>query len=261
MRMRGFTLMELIGVMAVMAILSAAMAPSIFAAVDDAYSAAEDDNLKELARDLETYFLTRRSLPQANRTVWPAALASVSDRPAVEVLANRRSFQRTLYYDPRFFSAADANFPGYLQTTGLAAAPVSPRLMLISNTRANAPQPPMNSATFNAIWNQDPGATVIEGSDVKIVRLNLARHFKRVLLTNSATSQTGYSLDGGASAAIAANNGTTDGVLERYVVDGTTLRLFRDPYPSGALATTVLISAATGLRYATDGSAWFWEAT
>lgn len=261
MRERGFTLMELIGVMAVLAILSAAMAPSIFAAVDDAYSAAEDSNLQALADDLENYLLTRRSLPRASRPEWSAALATVSDRPVSAVLSNRRNFQRTLYYDPRFFSTSDVSFPGFVQTTGLAAAPVSPRLMLISNTRANAPQPAMNSATFNAIWNQDPGAAVVESSDVKIVRLNLGRHFQRVLMTNSAPALTGYSLDGGVSAAIAANNGTTDGVLERYVITGTTLRLFSDPYPSGTLATAILVGTPIGLRYLSNGAAWFWEST
>ncbi len=260
-KQRGFTLMELIGVLAVIAILSAAMAPSIFDTIRNAYSEAEEGNLARLAEDLETYLLTTRSLPSSNSAVWSAAIASVSDRPAALVLRNQRDYQRTLYFDPRFFSNTESNFSGYVQVDGLAAAPFSPRIMLISDMTANAPSPAMNSATFDAIWDQTAGASVVENSDLKIVRLNLSGHFQRVVLTNASTSQVGYSLDGGSAGAIAANNGTTDGIIERHVISGSTLQLYGDPFPIGSLGTAALVRAATGYRYITNGTDWFWEAT
>lgn len=258
---RGFTLMEFIGVMAVMAILSAAMAPSIFDAMNNAYSEAEERNLGRLAEDLETYLLTTRSLPSPTAATWSTALASVSDQPIAMVLRNRRNFQRTLYYDPRFFINSDTNFTGYTQVDGLASAPFSPRAMLISNMTANAASPAMNSATFDAIWDQTAGASVVESNDIKIVRVNMARHFQRVVLSNAAGSQVGYGLDGSSIFAVAANNGTTDGILERHVISGSALQLYTDPYPTGALGTVALIREATGYRYVTNGTEWFWEAT
>ncbi len=257
----GFTLMELIGVMAIMAILSAALAPSVFDLINDAYADQEIENLETLAANLETYLQQTKTLPSSNRNVWSAALANVSDLPVERVLRNRRGFLRTLYFDPRFLTTGDSNFGGFTQSTGLAIAPPSPRVMLISDLNGNAPQPSMSTAVFDAIWNQDAGATVIESSDLQIVRLNLGDHFHRVTLVNSATSQAGFSLDGGARAAIAANNGATDGIVERYIVVGTRLELYADPFPVGTLATAAQIGGARGYRYATDGLTWSWSET
>lgn len=253
--------MELIAVMAVLAILSAALAPSVFDLIDDAYAKQEQSNLESLAQDLQTLLETTYTLPSSNRALWSTALAVVSDRPVAQILRNRRNFQRTLYFDPQFLTTSDANFNGYTQTTGLVTAPPSPRLMLISNLDADAPQPAMNSATFNAIWEQSAGAAVIESNDIKIVRLNLSENFTRLTLVNSAGSQTGYSLEGGTRAAVSANNGTTDGIVTRFVINGTQVELYGTPYPVGALSTAALISGAQGFRYATDGSQWFWERT
>ncbi|MEO1035544.1 MAG: type II secretion system protein [Pseudomonadota bacterium] len=257
---RGFTLLELIGVMAVLAILSAALAPSIFQAIDDAYAVAESDNLKQLGEDLRRYVRTTGQVPSRSINNWAPALASVSETPEERVRNNRRGQRRLLYFDPQFIGPPDSNFNGYTQTTGLAAAPLSPRLMIISDMERNVPNQPANSASFDAIWNQSAGATIVESDTVKIERINMMALFHRVLLVNANTSQTGYQLGFAAAFPVTASNGTTDGIVSRYVIDGTELRVFNAPYPAGALATATLVNDDVAMRYDTDGTLWFWSA-
>ena len=45
----GFSLLELIGVMAVMAILAGALAPSVFQLIEEGYQTAERQSLKTIA--------------------------------------------------------------------------------------------------------------------------------------------------------------------------------------------------------------------
>lgn len=255
----GFSLMELIGVMAVLAILSAALAPSVFELINDAYAKQEQENLDSLAADLRRLIETERRIPSSNRANWSGALAAFSDLPASRVLSNERGFQRTLYFDPRFFTTSDSNFNGYTQTGGLSSAPISPRVMLISNLRANAPQPAMNAATFDQIWNQTSGATVVESDDIKITRLNLGDLFHRLTVTNTATAQAGFSIEGGVIQALIAGNGVTDGISTRYLIEGSRVEFYGTPFPSGALNTVVVVNDSVGMRYATDGAAWYWE--
>ena len=256
----GFTLLELIGVMAVLAILSAALAPAIFQAIDDAYAAAEAGNLERLGDDLERYVRANGVIPSRNINNWTAALATVSALPVERIRNNQRGYRRLLYFDPQFFGAPDSNFGGYTQTAGLTAAPLSPRVMLISDMQRNVRNQPANTGNFNAIWNQDPGAAYIESDTVRIERLNLAPLFHRVMLVNGNTAQAAYQLGSASSAPVTASNGVTDGIVSRYVLDGTEIRLYDIPFPAGTLATAALVRGDLGFRYATNGTSWFWEA-
>ncbi|MEM1263548.1 MAG: prepilin-type N-terminal cleavage/methylation domain-containing protein [Pseudomonadota bacterium] len=254
----GFTLLELIGVMAVLAILSAALAPAVFQAIDDAYAAAEDSNLERIGDDLIRYIRTTGVVPTRQTATMSTVLAAQSSLPEQKIATNERGFQRLFYFDPLFLSTPDSVWSGYAQTTGLGAAPLSPRLMIISDLGGNVATQPATSAAFNAIWNQSAGAAIVETDRVKIHRLNLSHLFHRILLTNENTSQAGYRLNLAAAQPVAAASGATDGVVSRYVIDGTEVTLFADPYPSGALATSRLVTANQSYLYTTNGTAWFW---
>ncbi|MFK8014042.1 MAG: type II secretion system protein [Gammaproteobacteria bacterium] len=257
----GFSLLELIGVMAVMAILSSVLAPSIVSTVDDAYARAEQDNLAMLANGLREHIVRTRSIPSTNSAVWSTALASDTDFAASQVLSNRRNRQRVLVADPRFFTSSDSAFGGYTQTTGLGVAPVSPRLLLISNLKGNVPSMSNTAATFNAVWNGDAGAVVVAGDNLKIERINLTNVFRHVLLTNSSPSQSAYALDTNTIMPVPAAVASTDGVTSVYVIDGTQMSLYAATYPAGALTNTVLVQRDFNHAYQTDnGSDWYWSA-
>lgn len=258
-RQGGFTLIELIGAMAIIAVLAAVLAPGITDGIDRAYAAAEDENLATLMEALEQHIQVNKHIPRQAQAEWTAAVSAHAGLAASEVELNARGYRRRLYVDPLFFTTSEASFPGYTQTSGLAARPNSPRLMLVSDLSRNAPNAPASAAAFAAIWDQSAGAAVVEGNKVKIERLNLSSRFHRVLLINSHTQQPSYSLEGGSAAAVPAAVGGADGMLTRYVLKASRLSVFFSPYPTGGMDTSTIVGGDLALHYVTDGSNWFWE--
>lgn len=244
--------------MAVMAILAAVLAPSLVASIDGAVADAEASNLATIATELRRYTVRNRAIPAADSASWSNALATLSDLSAEELRNNRRRQQRALYVDPRFFSASASSWNGYTQSAGLTNPPFSPRMMLVSNLKGSLPAAPGDAAAFDAIWNQSSAALVVEGEQLLIQRINFAGLFHRLLLVNESTSQAGYALESVAQQALPTASGGSAGMTTVYVIDKTRLGVYDDPYPSGSLATAMLVGADTSLRYTTNGSSWYW---
>ncbi len=256
---QGFTIMELIGAMAIIAILAAVLAPSVTDGIDRAYAAQEEANVRSLMNALEQHVVQTKTIPRETVADWTTAIAGYADLAINDVEFNPRDYRRRLYVDPQFFSSSEAVFPGYAQGGGLASRPFSARLMLVSDLTRNAPNPPRTAAEFAAIWDQTNAAAVVEGTKVKIERLNLSGHFHRLLLINSHTQQPSYALESGSSVPVPAAAGGVDGTLTRYVLRSSRLSVFFSPYPTGGSNTTTLIGEDMALHYTTDGSNWFWE--
>jgi len=256
---QGFTIMELIGAMAIIAILAAVLAPSVTDGIDRAYAAQEEGNVQSLMDALEQHVLQNKEIPRETVADWTTAIAAYADLARDDVEFNPRGFRRRIYVDPQFFASSEAVFPGYSQTAGLTARPFSPRLMLVSDLTRNAPNPPRTAAEFAAIWDQTNTAAVVEGTKVKVERLNLAGHFHRLLLINSHNQQPAYALENGSSVPVPAASGGVDATLTRYVLRSSRLSVFFSPYPTGGSNTTTLIGGDMALHYTTDGSNWFWE--
>ncbi|MEL7311136.1 MAG: type II secretion system protein [Pseudomonadota bacterium] len=254
---RGFTLMELIGVMAILAILSAVLAPSIVGSINDAYGAAEAANLQQIVGELEAYVRRNSRIPSATLSDWTAAVATLSNIPADDIAANRRGFERRLYFDPNFFTAG-GGFSGYQQTGGLAAAPLSPRVMLISDLTGNVGFPGNNAVTFDDIWNQRAGASLVESDRLFIQRWHLGALFKEVLATNTASNQAAISLNAAAAVPVPAAGVTLDGVLSRFVIEDSRLLVYADPYPTGDLQSVFKVTDDLGLRYEDQGGGFVW---
>lgn len=258
-RSHGFTLMELIGVLAVMAILASVIAPNIFDAIDRAYAEAETSNLRELSGGLISHILDNKQIPRQNTASWVTAVANYGALSDENVEFNPKGYRRRLYVDPRFFTTTDTVFPGYIQSGGLTTPPNSPRMMLVSDLSTNAPAPPNTGNEFDDIWNQVAGATVVEGPKVKIERINLRGNFHRVLLTNAHTLLPAYGLENQAASAVPPAVGGLDGSLTRYVIHSTELKLFSTSFPTGGLSTSMLVTSDAGMSFGTDGASWYWE--
>jgi len=260
-RHRGFTLIEMIGVLAIISTLAAVLVPNVVKSVDEAVMKAEGEDLVALAAALDSFTSSQKIIP--NAAGWVAALAGVTSMSTNKVNLNERGFRRGYYVDPRFFTATATAFAGYTQTNGRTAAPFSPRIMIVSDLTRNAPAAPTTAAAFNAIWNQSAGATVVEGARVRVQRIHLGSWFLPVLLTNQFTSAAAYRIDGGGAVSLpAAGAGGGTGVT-RYLLKGSKVSLQKPPFPTGALERAVLITGARELSYVSSGGAtpvWSWSA-
>ncbi|MBK6657044.1 MAG: prepilin-type N-terminal cleavage/methylation domain-containing protein [Proteobacteria bacterium] len=257
----GFTLIEMIGVLAIISTLAAVLVPNVVKTVDEAVMDAEGKDLTTLASALDTYTSTNKRIP--NAAGWVAALAGVTSMSSNKINLNERGFTRGYYVDPRFFTTTATAFAGYTQTSGRTSAPFSPRIMIVSDLTRNAPAAPTTAAAFNAIWNQTAAATVKEGTRVRVQRMHLGSTFVPVLLTNQFTSAVGYSIEaGGAISLPAVGAGGGTGVT-RYLIKGSKVSLRKPPFPTGALERAVLANGSRELSYVSSGGAtpvWSWSA-
>ena len=256
----GFTLLEMIGVLAISSILISMMAPNIFRAIDAAFSTEEEENLDVLSNALRLYIQLNKEIPDDATATWVNAITTYTNLSPTDIEYNARNFRRALYFDPRFFTSTDTAFSGYTQSSGLTTAPVSPRAMFVSSLTANAPNAPTTFNDFEDIWNQDPSATIIEGEKVKISRLYLGNLFQELLLVNSNTQQSAYSLDQGTNTyPIPAAVGAIDGDTTVYVLNSTPVNLYGNPYPAGSLITKLTLNSGVSYRFEDDGGNWVWS--
>jgi prepilin-type N-terminal cleavage/methylation domain-containing protein len=259
-RQHGFTLIEMIGVLAVISILAAVMVPNVVQTVDYAVADAEAKNLETLSGALSDAIRTNKAIPNAAN--WAAVVAANANLAANKVTLNERGFRRGYYVDPRFFTNINTVFAGYTQGAGLTTAPVSPRIMIVSNLSANAPAAPTTSAAFSQIWDQTGAPAVVEGTKVKITRIHLGAQFLPVLITNQNTSAVAYQV--GSSARInmpAVSAGGAAGVT-RYLLKHSSVSLYKPPFATGALARTLLVTTPHDLSYVSSGGAtpvWAWS--
>lgn len=255
-KQRGFSLIELIGVLAIMSILASIILPNMLKRIDIANADAEASNLVSLATELEQYITSQFKIPTA--TTWTSAIASVSALPLDDVRQNKNGFSRGFYVDPKFFTATDTVFTGYNQTTGLSTTPVSPRIMLISNLKGNTPPAPTTSTGFDAIWNQTPAASILESDSLKIHRLYLGHIFYPVLLLNSSTRIPFYQLNTSPAISLPVANNGINGQVTIYIIKRTQLTLHQDPYPTGTVQYTLFIQDQDSFLYGSNGITWFW---
>lgn len=257
-RANGFTLLEMIGVLAVMAILAGALAPNLIQLLDEGYESAERQSLATIADSLERSIRANKIIPSASATEWPARVAEYSAISAGRVLENERGFSRRLYVDPRFWTNTDQTFSTYQQTQGASSPPVAPRMMLVSRLDGNVGQALNSHTAFQDVWEQTPSASIVEGKKLLIQRIHLGPLFHRVILSNSSAQQAGFQLENSTEAAVASAVGGSDGIRTLYAIADTRLTVRAAPYPGGAIESQMIINGDTSLRYELSGATWMW---
>lgn len=258
-KISGFTLMELIAVMAVMAILAGSLAPSIFDQIKRAKADAEEQNLVELISSLKLSIIDTKTIPTSEINSWVSSIALSSSINRKDIEYNSFGYRRRLVFDPRFLTNSDSIFPGLTQNQGLENAPVSPRVMLISDLTQNVSSISNSSTVFDDIWEQNSDANIIESSNVKIVRLSLNDRFHRIILTNESTEHPSYQLEDGSIIDVPVAHGGIDGSITRYVLSNTRISLREKSLVGvGVEQTANLVNSDWTSRYQTNGTTWFW---
>jgi prepilin-type N-terminal cleavage/methylation domain-containing protein len=187
-RRAGWTLIESIAVMAVLAILAAVLVPSIIRRVDRAAWTAETANLNAIGDALTQSIVRNKSIPTF--TNWASAVAGQMSLPVSAITTNVRRYARAFLIDP-MLDINGADLP-YTQTINGATKPANARVMIVSSLAGPLPNgissAPQDVPTFNAIWNTPeggrPAGWTLSGDDLRIKKLNLEPLFQQLILFN-----------------------------------------------------------------------------
>jgi prepilin-type N-terminal cleavage/methylation domain-containing protein len=138
----AFSLIEMIGVMAIMAILAAIITPNLLHSIERTAVKAEADNLHALGGEIALYLRDNAAMPTTTVPPtlpnWTSQLATYSSLSAADILTNKRQMIRLYVPDP------------------VAA---NQRALLLSSMRTgiNLPTTAQVSANFQTIWNTVDG--------------------------------------------------------------------------------------------------------
>jgi prepilin-type N-terminal cleavage/methylation domain-containing protein len=139
----GFTLIEMIGVIAIMSILAAILAPNALRSLDRAAISAEAETLHNLGEQVKLSFRSNGWIPGMKPVVFPAIppswdqdIGSFADMNSVDILTNKRQIARVYVIEPAILPA------------------VPTRALLLSSMRSGVPLgPAATAAAFTAVWN------------------------------------------------------------------------------------------------------------
>ncbi len=232
---RGFTLIEIIGVLAIMAILAATIAPSAIDMITSSKGTAEDTALTSISDALRLHVQTHKKIP--NQSTWASDIATLLNASPSKVSTNANHGARIYLYPDDFFAAA-SSLP-YDQATAIqngtapATSPLDPRIMVVSNMNGAATltqgSGQLTAAAFAKIWNQSgQPAELTEGTLLKIARINLADLFHLITLQNYDTLTTAPFHIGSVTTVTVpvAVNSTTPSLLGMYLINTTLVDLY-----------------------------------
>ncbi len=254
----AFTLIEMIGVLAIMAILASVVVPNVLRSMDRAAVNAEATTLAALGEQTKLYLRVNGVAPTAAN--WTTAIGTLADIAPVDIATNKRALARSYITDP--------------------AATPTPRVMILSSMRAGLTLPVAanitTAAQFQSLWQTADKAvpataswagwsawTAVTGSGeyLLIQRVNLAPVYATELasvtltLNNRGTGTASYNLVQPSGASLAAVNVVAGGnVVLSGLVPRTRLNLYRAA--SGATLNYTYVVGTTGRTFDFDGTNW-----
>src|SRR5262249_16825130 len=147
----GFSLIEFIGVMTIVAIVATAMAPVLVKRIDRDAWAQEVSDMNVISNALVMQILRSNNIP--SETSWTALVTNWLTRPASLVSTNSRGNKRLFLYDQGGWLT---NVPWTQSpSTVLSLAPTGARIALVGSIGRSLTNysGPITTANFNSIWN------------------------------------------------------------------------------------------------------------
>jgi len=212
-RLRAFSLLQMIGLLAVISILAAALAPSFVRQMDKTAGDQESAALKAFGDALQQSIMRQRYIPGTVNWDWATNIARELGLDVASVTNSPRKQPRFFLIDPRL-SIAGAGLP-YRQTNNGATVVANPRVMLASSIGKSLPGSigggSLSTNDFNALWNWNDASSALPSTsfswtgwsgsdDLRVQRIDLSSLFVRLLLSTYASiGIPGYSIDQGST--------------------------------------------------------------
>ena len=213
-RSAAFSLLELVGVLLVVAVLSAAAVPMLVREVDAAARGRELELLRQLGGSLERAITRQGSIP--GPTNWADVAGGTAGLAPEDLVTNARGNPRLFLVDPRFrVGPQGSNGLPFTQTYLGTASPTNTRILLVSSLGPALPASvaggsALAAAAFDALWNLPDRTVPAEWNwrgtvdDLILHRLELRTLFQPVILNDGTGLGGRFSVNGSSNYALPA---------------------------------------------------------
>ena len=246
----AMTMIELIGLLAVISIFAVVLLRSVLREIDSSYARQESATLKSFGDALQNTIMRNGYIP--SETNWAAMTAAELGLDVAKVTQNSRGRQRVLLIDN---SGWFTNGLPYTQTyNGTFIKPINARFIIASSvgsTNLPVSAGALSLGAFLPVWTNAPGSSPWAGippDDLKIERIDLLPLFVRLYLVSTTSPYGQYSIGTNTSLCLATNAGS------RYYLQSSVLRLYQSTAGSSALDSTHVLIKNVGFRY--EGGLW-----
>lgn len=257
----AFTLLEVIGVVAILAILASLLTPAVIQSIDQAARVRDVSELKAMADAFQSAVRRQGWIPDE-----PKMRSFVATEMGVavgQVSNNSRNVPRLFFPDPNLVLGS-AGLP-YIQSSypGGIANPVlsGPHLRLLIISSLNDLLPPTNSFSFDITWNTPDGTVPSDwtwqgrGEDLTIQRVDFTPLFHRVILNNmGANPYPGFSIETGGNVCFTNLIGT---ISDSFFLDKTVICLHDNSNPRN-LQLKAILQDDTSYVFEKPDTTWLW---